>query len=75
MVICVCAVWNGRINAIICVVHVVAMVEVVVICCRGDYVVHGDIYGGLDGGVVESMVGVPRAWWLCVVVLDAMAMM
>ena len=32
------------------------MVEVVVMCCRCDYVVHGEIYGGLNGVV-------PRAWW------------
>ena len=52
--------WNGRVNAIVCVINVVAMVEVVVICCRCDYLVHGEIYGGLEdggrehGGVVES---------------------
>ena len=37
-----------------CVVYVVLMVELVVICCCYDCVVHGEIYGGLDG-VVD--------WW------------
>ena len=41
--------WNGGGNAIDCVVNVVIMVEDVVMCCRCDDIVHGEIYGGLDG--------------------------
>ena len=52
----------GRVeqDVIDCVAYVVLVVEVVVICCRCDYLVHGEIYGGLEdggrehGGVAES---------------------
>ena len=41
-----------------CVAYVVLMVELVVMCCRCDDVVHGGISGGLEEGV-------PRALRVC----------
>ena len=48
MVMLWCAVWNGGVNVVICVVNVVLVVEFVVICGCGDCVVHGEICGILD---------------------------
>ena len=42
--------WKVEQDVHDCVVHVVLMVEVVVIYCRCDYVVRGEIYGGLEDG-------------------------
>ena len=46
-------------NVLGCVVYVVIMVELVVMCCRCDDDVHGEIYGGLEED------GRMQGWWLC----------
>ena len=58
---------------IICVPYVVLMVELVVICCCYDCVVHGEIYGGFRwcgrehgcGGVVVLL-----SWYMMSVMVD-----